>query len=89
MDNHEPTKLTITYLSYIHGRCNEPECPVCRWWTPKGGPSPKSLAWNKKRVTAWLKERLTVLPVRSKPESPWWMVQETKEECYDKLRANR
>lgn len=47
------------------------------------------MAWNKKRVTAWLKERLTVIPDKSKPDSPYWTVQEEKEECYSRLRVQR
>lgn len=79
--------MTITYLQFVHGRCSDKECPVCRWWTPKDGPSAKSMAWNKKRVTSWLKEKgITVLPDR-RNDSPFWNVTNSKEECYAKLRA--
>lgn len=82
-------KLTITYIEFLHcrrGRCQKTtDCPVCGWWTPKGGATPQSMAWNKKRVTAWLKNRLTVLPCQSKPDSPWWMVEEEKEVCRARL----
>ena len=82
------TNLTITKIKFMHGECDESECPVCRWWTPKGGATPKTMAWNKKRVTEWLKARLTVLPARSKPDSPWWNVEEENGDCYRKLRGN-
>lgn len=79
-------KLTITDIERLHGRCNDPDCPVCRWWTPKGGATPKTMAWNKKRVTAWLKERVSLLPCTAKSDSPWWLVEEEKENCRDLLR---
>lgn len=41
-------ELTVTYLEFVHGTCLEKECPVCQWWTPKGGSTPKTMAWNKK-----------------------------------------
>lgn len=78
-------KLTISDIEYMHGRCKTPECPVCCWWTPKGGATPKTMAWNKKRVTAWLKELLTVVPCGSKSDSPWWMVEEERDVCKDIL----
>ena len=82
------TNLTITKIKFMHGECDEAECPVCRWWTPKHAATPKTMAWNKKRVTEWLKARLTVLPARSKPDSPWWNVEEENGDCYRKLRRN-
>lgn len=85
----EPFTLTITYLKFIHGRCADAECPVCRWWTPKGGANAKSMAWNKKRVTSWLKDRLTLVATRSKPDSPWWLVEEDKETCKEILKSLR
>jgi len=74
-------ELTITDVKYFHGRCKDSECPVCRWWEPKDGQSPKSMAWNKKRVTSWLGERLTLMPCNSKFDSPWWLVEEDREAC--------
>ena len=82
------TKLTISKIQFMHGTCDENECPVCRWWTPKTGATPKTMTWNCKRVQPWLAARLTVLPCKKKPDSPWWLVQEENGDCYRKLKGN-
>jgi hypothetical protein len=83
-------ELTITYLQFVHGCCPEKGCPVCEWWMPKNGSSPKSTAWNKKRVSQWLEEKgITVLPSTAKWDSPWWLIEGEKDELYEKLGQYR
>lgn len=83
-------ELTFTYLEFVHGTCLEKECPVCQWWTPKGGSTPKTMAWNKKRVTSWLQEKgIKILPSSSKPASPWWLIDIEKDELYEKVGQER
>jgi hypothetical protein len=81
-------QLTITKIRFMHGKCSDAECPVCHWRTPKDGGDARSMAWNKKRVTAWLKKLLTVQPCAAKPDSPWWNVKEEVGTCYRKLRGD-
>ena len=82
------TKLTITKVKFMHGKCTDAGCPVCGWTTPEGGATPQPMARNKTRVTQWLEARLTLLPTRAKPESPWWEVEEPNGDCYRKLRGD-
>ncbi len=67
-------KLTYTKIAFMHGQCNNSECPVCR-----NAPTAE--------IDIWLRQYLTVQKTGS-PKSPWWEVAEPNGDCYRKLRGN-
>jgi hypothetical protein len=71
-------KLTLTYLSFVHGRCKDSSCSVCRFVIPY---TKDSLT----EIDSWLRKRLTVQKTGA-PVSPWWEVEENKAQCYAILR---
>lgn len=65
--------LTITKIQFMHGRCSDPDCPVC--------------THRYKEVPEWLEKRLTIVRVGF-PRSPWWEVKESNGDCYRRLRGD-
>ena len=70
--------LTITKISFMHGSCSDSDCPLC------GDPHSNS---SIKEVDSWLRQYLTILETGC-PDSPWWLVEESKGDCYRTLRGD-
>lgn len=68
------TKLTYTKIAFMHGRCRNMGCPVCR-----NAPIPE--------IDEWLRKHVTVGRTGA-PKSPWWEVAEPNRDCYRKLRGD-
>jgi hypothetical protein len=79
-------RLTITKIKFMHGECSADECPVCHWTA--GEITTAAKIYNKKLVTQWLETYLILLPDESKPDSPWWVVENTNGDCYRKLQGD-
>ena len=50
---------TILQLINMHNAqrrgCRFRDCPLCRWWTPRGGEMLHTVMWNKLRVANWIR----------------------------------
>lgn len=70
--------LTITKIEFMHGACDDKNCPICN------DRNFKSI----QKTHYWVRQRLTVLN-SGYPKSPWWEVKQSNEECYRILKGNK